>query len=89
MSVGLEPEAIGVNLESGYIYVANAGDDTLSVISGTQLISTFPVGRAPKAIVVNSTTGYVYVLNNEDASVTVIRELILPERIYVPFIVKD
>lgn len=68
------PEAIGVNPTTGYIYVANCGDNTVSVISQTTVIATLPTGRWPNTVGVNPVTGYVYVTNWTSDTVTILKE---------------
>lgn len=72
--VGGDPQGVGVNLSTNRIYVANLGDDTVSVIDGVSnaVIATIPVGDKPFAIGVNSTNGRVYVTNRDDDTVSVI-----------------
>jgi YVTN family beta-propeller protein len=67
-------EVIGINLDNGYVYIAEADQNRLYVLSGTQVVRTLTTGIEPRAIGVNSHTGYVYVANNGSNSVTVISE---------------
>ena len=59
---------------TGYVYVANQSDGTVSVIdAGTHTVTgTIAVGNQPTAVAVNATTGYVYVANQSDGTVSVI-----------------
>ena len=65
------PIVVGVNPTTGYIYVANTlwvhmahwGANSVTVLSGTKVITTLGVGQQPGAVGVNPVTGYVYVAN--------------------------
>ncbi len=54
-------DPIGVNPLTGYVYVANHHGNTVTVISGTQVITQLVTGESPSAVGVNPVTGYVYV----------------------------
>ena len=71
--VGKGPSAIGVNLNTNTIYVANKEDNTVSVIDGknnSKIGKDIPVGKGPSAIGVNTNT--IYVANKDDNTVSVI-----------------
>ncbi len=57
---------------SGYVYVSNWGANTVSVITGTVLLTTLSVGLHPNSIAYNPVTGQVYVANTGDNTVTII-----------------
>ena len=62
-----------VNPVTNKIYVANAADDTVTVIDGTSnATATVSVGTNPRALAVNPVTNKIYVANFGAASVTVI-----------------
>jgi YVTN family beta-propeller protein len=63
VKVGAAPVSIGVNSINGLVYVANAGDGTVSVIDGKTdaVIATLPIGAHPYSIAVDSARGKVYV----------------------------
>jgi YVTN family beta-propeller protein len=69
INVGRHPSAIGVNPDTDKIYVANNGDNTVSVIDGdnnTKIGKDIPVGKfplAPTDVAVNSETDRIYVAN--------------------------
>ncbi len=75
LDTNTSPEAIAVNPATGYVYVGNWGNNTVAVISGTQLVTTMTVGTSPTSIAVNPTTGYVYVTNAGNKTVSVISGL--------------
>lgn len=66
----------GVDVDSGTntVYIANGGNNTVSVVSGASntIIATIPVGSSPSAIAVNETTHTVYVANYNDNTVSII-----------------
>ena len=65
---------MAVDPAAGTVYVANDGDDTVSVIdaaSGT-VTATIPVGAVPSAVAVDPAAGTVYVANYFGNTVSVI-----------------
>ena len=44
--VGMYPDAVGVNVATGYVYVANYDSSDVTVISGTQAIANVRAGVA-------------------------------------------
>jgi YVTN family beta-propeller protein len=75
ITVGKSPSAIGVNLDTNTIYVANCDDNTVSVIDGknkTKIGDDIKVGANPSAVGVNLDTNTIYVANREDNTVSVI-----------------
>ncbi|RME43068.1 MAG: YncE family protein [Chloroflexi bacterium] len=65
-------EAIGVNPDDGYVYIAEADQNRVHVLSGTQIVQTLTTDMEPRAIGVNPHTGYVYVANTGSNNVTII-----------------
>lgn len=74
LPAGEIPCAIAVNSNTNTLYVANYGDNTVSVVNATtsRKIATVPVGKHPKAIAFDASRNLVYVANTGDGSVTVI-----------------
>ena len=74
VAVGAIPGGIAINATTNTVYVANRGDDTVSVIDGItgSLISTIGVGNAPGAVAVNPSTNTVYVTHEGADTVSVI-----------------
>jgi YVTN family beta-propeller protein len=72
LKVGGGPAHMDIDPLTGYVYIANYGSDTVSVISGTEVITNIKVGVYPYGIAVNPTNGWVYVTNNLDNSVSVL-----------------
>jgi YVTN family beta-propeller protein len=63
VTVGSEPVSIAVNNSNGKVYVANAGDGTISVLDpeSNAVVATIPVGLHPYSIGADPTTGNVFV----------------------------
>src|SRR3989441_7605546 len=72
VTVGNSPQGVGYNSGNGYVYVANWGSDTVTVIDGTTVVATVPVGNNPFGVGYNGGNGYVYVANQGSNNVTVI-----------------
>ena len=73
ISVGTSPGAIGENIATNRIYVANYGSNSVTVIDGgTAGTSTIAVGAAPQAIAVNQVLNKIYVANFGSNNVAVI-----------------
>jgi YVTN family beta-propeller protein len=74
VSAGEIPCAIAVNSQANLLYVANYGDNSVSVIDEAtgRKTATIPVGRHPKAIAFDANRNLVYVANSSDGTVTVI-----------------
>ena len=78
--VGNGPIEVTANPMTNKIYVANSGDDTVSVIDGNTdtVIDTITVDDAPAGITVNPATNKIYIANFSDATVSVIADIIPP-----------
>lgn len=69
--VGANPVALAVNPTTGYVYVANTGSVTgsdrisgsVSILQGTEVISTVPNIEQARGVAINQRTGLVYVLS--------------------------
>ena len=70
--VGKSPTGVAVSI--GYAYVANSGDDTVSVFdtSTKKVTSTIAVGKNPRAIAVSAEGKSVYVANAGSNTVSII-----------------
>lgn len=66
-----------------YVYVANAGSASVSVISGTSPITTLGVGANPRALAVYTPTNRVYVANAASDTVSVLNGLAVETTIAV------
>src|SRR3989442_5107964 len=63
VTVGNSPQGVAHDSGNGYVYVANWGSDTVTVINGTTVVATVPVGDRPGGGGDNGGNGYVYVAN--------------------------
>ena len=72
--IGKDPYDISVNPSANTVYVANSGDNTVSVIDGktNNVTDTIKVGKNPSAVSVNPSTDVAYVANRGDNTVSVI-----------------
>jgi 6-phosphogluconolactonase (cycloisomerase 2 family) len=68
--VGAKPEALAIN--SGHLYVANAGSDTVSAFAVDQNTgslmplspATYPTGKSPSSLALDAVHDMLYVANN-------------------------
>jgi len=83
INVGAGPFALGIDTSTDTIYVANNGDNTVSVIDGAtcngthtngcrRTPPTIAVGNGPDGIAVDQTTNTIYVANGGDNTVSMI-----------------
>jgi YVTN family beta-propeller protein len=75
IDVGKFPIAIAINHNTNTIYVANADDNTVSIINGTtntKIGENILVGNTPYDIAINHNTNTIYVANADDNTVSVI-----------------
>jgi YVTN family beta-propeller protein len=70
--VGSNPEGVAYDPSNGYIYVADCGSDTVSVIDGTTVIANIHVGPGPWGIAYDPSNGYIYVADSGSDTVSVI-----------------
>jgi len=65
--VGGGPFGVAYDSGNGYVYVANAGTDNVSVISGIAVVATIPIiGGGPFGVAYDGDNGYVYVTHRGD-----------------------
>jgi len=70
--VGTWPVGVAYDPSNGYIYVADSGSNTVSVIDGTTVIATIPVGIEPAGVAYDPSNGYIYVTNFASGTVSII-----------------
>jgi YVTN family beta-propeller protein len=78
--VGVNPYGVGYDSANGNIYVANFGDNSVSVINGATnaIVNTIPVGVNPAGVTYDSANGNIYVTAYSGNSVSVIATLAAP-----------
>jgi YVTN family beta-propeller protein len=71
---GAIPCAVAQNPATGFIYVVNHGDDSVTAIGGVNLqpIAIIKVGASPQGIAIDSKSNRIYVANVHGDSVTMI-----------------
>jgi YVTN family beta-propeller protein len=74
ITVGRAPRAVAVGEQTNRVYVANAGDNSLSVLDARTgvVLRTVPVGAAPAAVAVDELTRRVFVAEAGANSVRVL-----------------
>lgn len=72
--VGKHPQGVAVDPTTHTAYVANYGDNTLSVVdtANRTVTGAIPVGQHPQGVAVDPTTHTVCVTNNRDDTVSVV-----------------
>ena len=65
ITVGDAPVDVDVSPDGAFVYTANAGDDTVTVVdvAARTVVATIPVGEAPETVVVSPDGTKVYVAN--------------------------
>jgi len=71
-SVGADPQGMAYDPLDGYLYVADRGNDTLSVLNGTALVATIAVGSEPTGVVYDPADHLIYVTNFASDNVSVV-----------------
>ena len=86
IAVGNNPVGVAVDPSTNTVYVANAGDDTVSVINGAtdKVTATVTVGYGSSGVAVNPLTNTVYVANSSADSIQLIIGTIDEDNIGVP-----
>ncbi|MEZ4660010.1 MAG: YncE family protein [Caldilineaceae bacterium] len=91
--VGNDVRGLAIDHTHDYVYATNYRSDTLSIIRGTEVITTVETGGlGPFEITVDEKRGYIYVSNSNSASVAVFGfeegNAALDWRQFLPFIEK-
>jgi YVTN family beta-propeller protein len=79
---------VGVDPDSGYVYIMNFESDDVTVIQNTSVITTLAVGREPRAMDLDPATGYVYVANTQGRSISIIGVPALWRSTYLPVVLR-
>ncbi|MHB9160360.1 MAG: YncE family protein [Nitrosotalea sp.] len=76
ITVGSGPAGVAYDSAKGEIFVANVGDNTISVISDTSnaVVATITVGSVPIGVAYDSAKGEIFVANNGDNTISVISD---------------
>ncbi len=87
-----QPEGIALDSFLSHLYVANSGDDTVSVLSTTvpsapTILTTVPVGPDPEGVAVDQKTDTVYVTDYGSNTVSVMQPRLTPAPAYSTFAV--
>ncbi len=75
ITVGSRPSGMAFDPSNGYLYVANSGSNTVSVINtatNTVVGSPITVGTSPSCVAFDSANGEIYVTNSGSNTVSVI-----------------
>jgi len=74
VSVGADPDGVGVDETQNKVFVANRQDNTVSVVDASteSVVATLPVGSQPEGIGVDPGTARAYVANWNSATVSII-----------------
>lgn len=59
---------------TGFVYVINPKDDSVTMINGLHHIGTIYTGDFPQGIGINPNTGYVFVANTESHTITILKD---------------
>jgi YVTN family beta-propeller protein len=76
IQVGGEAQALAINPLTDHVFVANYGDDTVSVIDrlSREVTATLDVGDGPASVAVSPVAGMVYVGNHNDDTISPISD---------------
>jgi YVTN family beta-propeller protein len=66
--IGIGPGGVAIGSRNGYVYVANEESNEISVVSGTQVITTMAVVSMPRFVHPDPVNGYVCVVDGNDGS---------------------
>lgn len=72
-----ESRGMALDPVTGYVYITNPKLDTVSIVSGRNLLGNVPVGDEPWDVAVHPTSGYAFVTNQKGDSVTILRNGVL------------
>ncbi|MCI4349625.1 MAG: YncE family protein, partial [Thermoplasmata archaeon] len=72
VGVGNDPFGIAFDPANGYLYSANLGGGTVSVVNRTTVVASISVGGDPFSVAYNPLNGYIYVTDSLDGTVLVI-----------------
>ncbi|MCI4358148.1 MAG: hypothetical protein L3J95_00715 [Thermoplasmata archaeon] len=76
VNVGQDPVGVGVDPTNGWVYVANFGGGTVTVLNGSATLATISLGSStcgPFGVAYDPANGYVYVTESAASSVAVLQ----------------
>jgi DNA-binding beta-propeller fold protein YncE len=75
---------VALDKVSGYVYVTNSSEDTVTILHGQELIGTFYSGDFPREVAVDSRRGLAYITNAEENTISVFRDGVFLSLIELP-----
>ncbi len=69
---------------TGYVYVTNPDNNSVTVLQGGQEVATIQTGKKPREVAVDPVKGFAYVTNVEDNSISVFRDGLPVSEIELP-----
>ncbi len=78
-SIGVGPHAVAVDAQTGIVLIANAHDDTVSVLDAKQgtLLGAIAVGDGPVAIAVDEADHRALIINSTSHSVSILNTMLV------------
>jgi YVTN family beta-propeller protein len=74
---GQKPVAVAISSNSKYAYIANEGDNTISVVrleeEDSNIVNTITTGEKPSSIAISPDDRYLYVTNKGDDTLSIIK----------------
>jgi DNA-binding beta-propeller fold protein YncE len=70
----IRSRAVAVDPLSGYAYFTNEENNSVTVMSGEQVLTNLPAGEWPWNVGVNPNTGHVFVTNRDSHNITVYKD---------------
>jgi len=71
---GKNSKNVGLDPVTGYVYVSNPDDNSVTVLQGKREVATYWSGKTPKYVAVDSVRGFAYIANSAENSVSVFRD---------------
>jgi DNA-binding beta-propeller fold protein YncE len=75
---------LGLDQLTGYVYVTNPEDNTVTVLRGRNEVATYAAGNKPWHVAVDSVRGLAYITHAADNSVTIYRDGVQLSSIALP-----
>lgn len=84
LSTATNSRHMALDAVTGFVYVTNPEDDTVTVLLDGQVSNTYYSGERPWGVAVDPVTGFAYVANSGELSVTVFRDGAPVTKLYLP-----